>query len=70
MQFQHAEAPGLDQPDLLAEEGEDVAVAAAAAAPVRNEPEAGSQRTVLVWFGQEIQALSRPDQLICKPRQA
>ncbi|UZJ61416.1 preprotein translocase subunit SecA [Pseudomonas sp. KU26590] len=50
MQFQHPEAPGLDQPDLLAEEGEDVAVAAASAlSPVRNDQKLG--RNELCWCG-------------------
>jgi preprotein translocase subunit SecA len=50
MQFQHAEAPGLDHPDVLAEEGEDVAVAAAAAlSPVRNDQKLG--RNELCWCG-------------------
>jgi preprotein translocase subunit SecA len=50
MQFQHAEAPGLDHPDVLAEEGEDVAVAAATAmSPVRNDQKLG--RNELCWCG-------------------
>jgi preprotein translocase subunit SecA len=50
MQFQHAEAPGLDQPDLLAEGGEDIAVAAAEAlTPVRNDQKLG--RNELCWCG-------------------
>ena len=50
MQFQHAEAPGLDQPDVLAEEGEDLAVAAVAAlSPVRNDQKLG--RNELCWCG-------------------
>ncbi|MBD1585640.1 preprotein translocase subunit SecA [Pseudomonas typographi] len=50
MQFQHAEAPGLDQPEAL-EEGGDVAVAVAAPAqaPVRNEQKLG--RNELCWCG-------------------
>jgi preprotein translocase subunit SecA len=47
MQFEHAAAPGLDQPEaLVAEEGEDVAVAAA---PVRNDQKLG--RNELCWCG-------------------
>jgi preprotein translocase subunit SecA len=47
MQFQHDEAPGLDQPQaLLAEEGEDVAVASV---PVRNDQKQG--RNELCWCG-------------------
>jgi preprotein translocase subunit SecA len=50
MQFQHAEAPGLDQPLALAEEGDDVAVAAATAmSPVRNDQKLG--RNELCWCG-------------------
>jgi preprotein translocase subunit SecA len=50
MQFQHAEAPGLDQPDLLAESGEEVTVAAAEAlTPVRNDQKLG--RNELCWCG-------------------
>jgi preprotein translocase subunit SecA len=49
MQFQHAEAPGLDHPDVLAEEGDDVAVAAAALSPVRNDQKLG--RNELCWCG-------------------
>jgi preprotein translocase subunit SecA len=45
MQFEHAEAPGLDQPETLLEEG-DVAVAAA---PVRNDQKLG--RNEVCWCG-------------------
>jgi preprotein translocase subunit SecA len=54
MQFQHAEAPGLEQPEALGEEV-DVALATAGA----QRAEAGPQRAVLLRFGQEIQALPR-----------
>ncbi|WP_296250526.1 preprotein translocase subunit SecA, partial [Pseudomonas sp. UBA4194] len=47
MQFEHAEAPGLDQPEAL-EEGADVAVATAQT-PVRNEQKLG--RNELCWCG-------------------
>jgi preprotein translocase subunit SecA len=47
MQFRHAEAPGLDQPEEL-EEGAEVAVAAALA-PLRNEQKLG--RNELCWCG-------------------
>jgi len=46
MQFEHAEAPGLEAPQLVAEEGEDVALAAA---PVRNDQKLG--RNELCWCG-------------------
>lgn len=47
MQFQHDEAPGLDQPQaLLGEDGEDVAVASV---PVRNDQKQG--RNELCWCG-------------------
>jgi preprotein translocase subunit SecA len=49
MQFQHADAPGLDQPLALAEEGDEVAVAAAALSPVRNDQKQG--RNELCWCG-------------------
>lgn len=49
MQFQHAEAPGLEQPEAL-EEGDDVAVAVATAqAPARNDQKLG--RNELCWCG-------------------
>ncbi|MFF7705740.1 preprotein translocase subunit SecA [Pseudomonas sp. NPDC007930] len=48
MQFQHAEAPGLEQPEAL-EEGGDTAVAALAPAPVRNDQKLG--RNELCWCG-------------------
>ncbi|UFH48526.1 preprotein translocase subunit SecA [Pseudomonas sp. KNUC1026] len=49
MQFQHAEAPGLEQPEAL-EEGDDVAVAMATAqAPARNDQKLG--RNELCWCG-------------------
>ncbi|MCV4263166.1 preprotein translocase subunit SecA [Pseudomonas capsici] len=49
MQFQHAEAPGLDQPALV-EDGGDVAVATATTtAPVRNDMKLG--RNELCWCG-------------------
>ena len=47
MEFQHAEAPGLDQPEAL-EEGTDLAVATAQA-PVRNDQKLG--RNELCWCG-------------------
>jgi preprotein translocase subunit SecA len=47
MQFEHAEAPGLDQPEAL-EEGVDVAVATAQA-PARNDQKLG--RNELCWCG-------------------
>nr|GFA07234.1 protein translocase subunit SECA, chloroplastic [Tanacetum cinerariifolium] len=56
MQFQHAEAPGLDQPDLLAESGEEVTVAAAEAlTPVRNDQKLG--RNELCWCGAHYMAV-------------
>jgi preprotein translocase subunit SecA len=47
MQFEHAQAPGLEQPEVL-EEGADVAVASAPA-PVRNDQKLG--RNELCWCG-------------------
>jgi preprotein translocase subunit SecA len=47
MQFQHAEAPGLDQPALALEEPVDVALAASE--PVRNDQKLG--RNELCWCG-------------------
>ncbi|MES2870169.1 MAG: preprotein translocase subunit SecA [Pseudomonadota bacterium] len=50
MQFQHAEAPGLDQPEALIEELEGVDVSdVAATEPVRNEPKLG--RNELCYCG-------------------
>ncbi len=46
MQFEHAEAPGIDQPALIEEEGETVAVATT---PVRNDQKLG--RNELCWCG-------------------
>ena len=46
MQFEHAEAPGIDQPALNEEEGEAVAVATT---PVRNDQKLG--RNELCWCG-------------------
>ena len=51
MQFQHAEAPGLDQPDALAQvlEGADVDEVTTANDPVRNEQKLG--RNELCYCG-------------------
>ena len=51
MQFQHAEAPGLDQPEALAEvlEGADVEDVVQATEPVRNEQKLG--RNELCYCG-------------------
>jgi preprotein translocase subunit SecA len=46
MQFEHADAPGLEQPEALVEEGAEVAVAAV---PVRNDQKQG--RNELCWCG-------------------
>jgi preprotein translocase subunit SecA len=48
MQFQHAEAPGLDQPEVLAME-EPVDIALAVSEPVRNDQKLG--RNELCWCG-------------------
>ena len=51
MQFQHAEAPGLDQPDALSEvlEGAEVSEVATPTEPVRSEPKLG--RNELCYCG-------------------
>ncbi|ASC86147.1 preprotein translocase subunit SecA [Pseudomonas fragi] len=51
LQFQHAEAPGLDQPDAMAQvlEGADVADVVAATEPARSEPKLG--RNELCYCG-------------------
>ncbi len=47
MQFEHAPAPGLDQPEVLAEDAE--VVAATVSEPVRNDQKLG--RNELCWCG-------------------
>ena len=47
MQFEHAPAPGLDQPEVLAEDAE--VVAATVLEPVRNDQKLG--RNELCWCG-------------------
>ena len=49
LQFQHAEAPGLDQPDALAKVLEGADVADVVAEPARNEPKLG--RNELCYCG-------------------
>ncbi|MBW3505099.1 preprotein translocase subunit SecA [Pseudomonas sp. NKUCC02_KPG] len=49
LQFQHAEAPGLDQPDALAKVLEGADVAGVVAEPARNEPKLG--RNELCYCG-------------------